>query len=510
MRLTLALLLATSVFAQDVEQATEQLSYALKDFSESVRKGRRVDLTKHFAAMVVGRSSQASSRKVNKIKGIEVRQLIVDPRFQSFAARDIVGQLRAFWGSYTGPEDVAFQPISSRMDSGKLVADVAFSVIGTRNVQAWRTSGRGVYTVTVEGGKITSFLLQSGTTLHVKRAWFTDATPPEMKATDPAVLDHPTLGLAAYGAAAADVNGDGRIDVFSTGHDTNRLYLNRGFEVEKVKTPRRATAPLFLDYDNDGDPDLFLSANGKQMLLENRRGEFVDVSKKAGVDVPTIGFSAVAGDVNNDGFPDIYVTAYNNYGPVAPASWDSARNGLPNLLFVSQGDGTYVEAAKKWKVAGNGWSYAAQFIDINGDGRLDLYVANDFGGGNPLYIHRGDHFEDMAAALGVADNGYGMGVSFGDFDNDGDFDLHVTKMSSKAGNRILERLQGVDALKPLAAGNALYENVLGKSFRNISATAGPFPAGWAWGGGFIDIDNDGLLDLHTPNGFLSGHSMKDT
>jgi hypothetical protein len=103
-----------------------------------------------------------------------------------------------------------------------------------------------------------------------------------------------------------------------------------------------------------------------------------------------------------------------------------------------------------------------------------------------------------------------MGVSFGDFDNDGDFDLHVTRMSSKAGNRILDRLQGVDGLKPLASGNSLYENVRDKSFRDISKTAGPLPAGWGWGGGFLDIDNDGLLDLHTPNGFMSGHSMKDT
>ncbi|MCZ6787150.1 MAG: VCBS repeat-containing protein [Planctomycetota bacterium] len=505
MRLALTLLITTTAFAQDVEQLTEQLSYTLHDFSAATRKGKQVDLTRHFAPTVVGRAHALTMfSPYEEIKGIEIYQWVVKRETHALPATQFLERLTAPWNDV---RDVAFAPVSSRVRDGKLVAKVKFYVVGRR------TASRGLYRVTVESGKITSFLLESGTTLRVKRDWFTDATPEQMKAEDPAVLDHPTLGLAAYGAATADVDGDGRMDVFSTGHDTNRLYLNRGngkFAMVEVKTPRQATAPLFLDYDNDGDPDLFLSANGKQMLLENRQGKFVDVSAEAGVDKATIGFSAVAGDINGDGFPDIYVTAYNNYGPVAPASWDNARNGLPNLLFVSQGDGTYVEAAKTWQVAGNRWSYAAQFIDINGDGKLDLYVANDFGAGNAFYIHKGDHFVDAAAAWGVTDNGYGMGVSFGDFDNDGDFDLHVTRMSSKAGNRILDRLQGVDGLRPLASGNSLLENVRGKSFRDISKTAGPFPAGWGWGGGFLDIDNDGLLDLHTPNGFMSGHSMKDT
>jgi hypothetical protein len=62
----------------------------------------------------------------------------------------------------------------------------------------------------------------------------------------------------------------------------------------------------------------------------------------------------------------------------------------------------------------------------------------------------------------------------------------------------------------LAAGNSLYENLGNGQFRNRSAEAGPFVAGWAWGGGFIDFDNDGLEDLYTPNGFASGKTMKDT
>ena len=303
---------------------------------------------------------------------------------------------------------------------------------------------------------------------------------------------------------------------FSTGHAGNTLFVNEG-GVEKyrevsVATPRQATGPLFLDFDNDGDPDLFCSANGEQMLLENKGGlKFVDISEKAGVAQKSIGFTATAGDINGDRVPDIYVAAYNNYGPIAPASWDDANNGLPNLLFVSNGDGTYTECAAKWGVAGQRWSYAAQFLDVSGDGKLDLYVANDFGAGNRLYIHHGDRFVDESKAYGVWDGGYGMGVDYGDYDNDGILDLYVTKMSSNAGNRLLYLVDRnyTGRLRDLAAGNSLYRGLGGK-FEEVSAKAGPFPAGWSWGGGFIDIDNDGFEDLYSPNGHFSGASEKDT
>jgi len=139
-------------------------------------------------------------------------------------------------------------------------------------------------------------------------------------------------------------------------------------------------------------------------------------------------------------------------------------------------------------------------------------VANDFGGGNALYLRRGDRFLDEARARGVSDDAYGMGVSFGDYDNDGRLDLHVTRMSSTAGRRILARLDtpALGTLLRLSAGNGLYRNLGGGRFEDVTSAAGPFPAGWAWGGGFVDVDNDGFEDLYTPNGHLSGAEEKDT
>jgi hypothetical protein len=352
------------------------------------------------------------------------------------------------------------------------------------------------------------------------------AAPAGVGARLPPYGTPPNTGFTWHGAAAADVDGDGFVDLLVTGPERNWLYLNDGrghFRDASEETGLLQAASgvgvIALDYDNDGDTDIFISAVGEQILLENRlvpdrKLSFRDVSQEMGVAVPAIGFSAAAADVNGDGRPDIYVASYNRYGQVTPDVWYRATNGTPNLLFVSQPDGTYREEARKWGVDDRRWSYAAQFVDVDEDGQLDLYVVNDFGE-KALYMRRGDRFVDEAAERGVLDPGNGMGVSFGDFDNDGRLDLHVTNMSSTAGNRILGRLfpgatPDKNVLKKLAAGNALYQNLGGGRFRDVTAEVGPFSGGWAWGGGFIDIDGDGWEDFYTPNGFISGKSMKDT
>ncbi len=448
--------------------------------------------------------------------------------------QELLASLDGFLAHFRQVEDMRLKlKNSAREPGGEVRGDLKFWLVG-RDADGRREWVHGTAKIAgrpagEDGWEITALDLGEIDALMAERDLFSEvAGEAGLEAVDPPVLEHPTLGLAAYGAAAGDVDGDGLLDLLSTGQDGNALYLNRGDGTFQdvaaaafIKTlPQPATAPLFLDMDNDGDLDLFLSAHGEQMLFENRRipeGRlaFRDVSRAAGVARHAVGFSAVAGDVNRDGLPDIYVTSYNNYGPVLPDRWEAATNGLPNLLFINKGGGVFQEEAAAWGVDDARWSYAAAFADVDGDGLLDLYVANDFGGGNALYMNRGDRFEDEAAARGVQDNGYAMGVSFGDPDGDGDLDLHVTKMSSTAGRRILARLGNAelpsrDRLAELAAGNSLYQNLGDGLFRDISSEAGPFPAGWAWGGGFVDLDNDGLEDLHTPNGFLSGPSLKDT
>ncbi|HEV2708222.1 MAG TPA: VCBS repeat-containing protein [Pyrinomonadaceae bacterium] len=411
-------------------------------------------------------------------------------------------------------------------------ARIAFYVIG-RDAEGRREWARGTANVEVRADakgrwQFETFSLLSLDSMVAATDLFSEvAVPAGIGASLPTFGTQGNTDFAWHGAAAADFDRDGFVDLFVTAPDRNHLYLNdrqgrfrdAADETGVRLTETAGVAPLVLDYDNDGDADVFVSSVGRQMLLENRlvpdgKLAFRDVSLEAGVSVSAIGFSAVAGDVNADGFLDIYVTSYNRYGQVTPDSWFRATNGTPNLLFINQKNGTFKEEAARWGVDDRRWSYAAEFADVNGDGRVDLYVANDFGE-KALYINRGERFVDEAAERGVLDPGNGMGVSFGDYNNDGRLDLHASNMSSTAGNRILARLfpnqsAKENVLKKLAAGNNLFENLGDGKFRDVTAEVGGFSGGWAWGGGFIDFDNDGWEDIYTPNGFISGKSMKDT
>ncbi len=423
----------------------------------------------------------------------------------------------------------AEQPTAAIGATGK--ARIAFYVIG-RDTDGKREWARGTFWANVRADKnkhwqFDSFDLSSFDSLVAEKDLFSEvAIPAGVGATLPAFGTPENSGFVWHGAAAGDFNNDGWIDLFVVGANRNYLYLNDkkgGFrdvsEEAGVKILSSGTAPLVFDYDNDGDQDIFISSVGQQILLRNNfkqtgKLEFDDVSLESGVAKDAIGFSAVAGDVNGDGRLDVYVTSYNRYGQITPDSWFQATNGTPNLLFISQPDGTFREEAAKWGINDKRWSYAAEFADINNDGKIDLYVANDFGE-KAMFINKGDKFVDEAKQRGVLDPGNGMGVSFGDYNNDGRLDLHVSNMSSTAGNRILSRLfpnssAKDNVLKKLAAGNNLFENTGDGKFKDVTAEVGGFSGGWAWGGGFIDFDNDGWEDIYTPNGFISGKSMKDT
>ena len=423
----------------------------------------------------------------------------------------------------------AQQPTAVIGATGK--ARIAFYVIG-RDTDGKREWARGTFMANVRADKnkhwqFDSFELISFDSMVANTDLFSEvAIPAGVGATLPGFGTPENSSFIWHGAAAGDFNNDGWIDLFAVGANRNFLYLNdrkgsfRDVSDEAgVKITASGTAPLIFDYDNDGDADIFISSVGQQILLRNNfkqtgKLEFDDVSLESGVAKDAIGFSAVAGDVNGDGRLDVYVTSYNRYGQVTPDSWFRATNGTPNLLFINQTDGTFREEARKWGVDDRRWSYAAEFADINSDGRIDLYVANDFGE-KAMFINKGNKFVDEAEERGVLDPGNGMGVSFGDYNNDGLLDIHASNMSSTAGNRILSRLfpnssAKDNVLKKLAAGNNLFENTGDGKFKDVTAEVGGFSGGWAWGGGFIDFDNDGWEDIYTPNGFISGKSMKDT
>ncbi len=535
---------------ETIEDLSESLANEVLELSTAVRDRDLAKVGAYFAASVEAPPfPSAPGEPQPQVKWISLHAWAppsgAPPESRPIPHRGFLASFAAFLDHFSEIEDVRFkvrgatfdadagsvpgahEPTAAPGASGS--ATIAFFVWG-RDGQGRREWARGTASARVRKPasgpwQFTAFEVTKLDSQLSSTDLFSEvAVPAGVGATLPPYGEPLNNGFTWHGAAAADWNADGWLDVFVTGPQRNWLYLNDGkgrfrdaSEDAGILSAASGVGPLGVDYDND--TDLFIATVGEQILLENRlvpdgRLSFVDVSQEAGVAVSAIGFSAAAGDVNGDGRPDLYVASYNRYGQVTPDVWFKATNGTPNLLFVSQPGGGYREEARKWGVDDRRWSYAAQFLDVDEDGKIDLYVVNDFGE-KALYMRRGDRFVDEAAERGVLDTGNGMGVSFGDFNNDGRLDLHVTNMSSTAGNRILGRLfpgatPDKNVLKKLASGNSLFENVGGGRFREVTAEAGPFGGAWAWGGGFVDFDNDSHEDFYSPNGFISGKSMKDT
>ncbi len=529
-----------------IEGLSESLANDLLGLSVAVRDRNRPTIEPYFAAQMGGAAFPTAPRASTP----EHRWFVRHGWPAGTAANSagaVVDSLVAFLDHFGEIEDVRFKVKDAGFDPGSSVAEgtkvptalagssgrarVAFYVIG-RDRAGQREWARGTLETRVRRPAAGPWQFEHLTFAALDSMVATAdlvsevAIPAGVDARRPAFGESGNDGFAWHGAAAADFDNDGWVDLLVTGPVDSVLYRNDragrftdATQSSGLEGLDSGVAPLALDFDNDGDTDVFVSAVGTQRLLENRLVpdgtlRFRDVSAASGVAVTAVGFSAAAADVNGDGLLDIYVAAYNHYGRVTPDSWSRATNGTPNLLFVNQGDGRFKEQAALWGVDDRRWSYAAVFADITGDGRPDLYVANDFGE-KALYINNGARFEDQAARRGVVDPGNGMGADFGDYDNDGRLDLVVTNMSSTAGNRILGRLfpsadPSDNVLKKLAAGNSIFHNNGDGTFREVTAQVGGLSAGWAWGGGLIDLDNDGWQDLYFPNGFISGKSMKDT
>jgi hypothetical protein len=533
-----------------IEDLSESLANDMLDLSVAVRDRDWARIERFFGPTVTGTPLPCvPGSLVPRVKWISDRTWGTDPQASGATrTRDtLLGEWRRILDHYGEIEDVRFKVRGATFDDAAQAvstanvptalpgaaghARIGFWIVG-RNHEGRREWLRGSLEADVrypEGGPwqvVASDKAQVGSMAASVDLFSEVSQPAGVSERIAAYGTRENSGFVWKGAAAGDVDGDGWIDLFVTGATRNFLYLNDGkgrfrdaSDETGLKSLATGSGPLLADIDNDGDLDVFIAAVGPQVLLENRlvpdrKLRFEDVSLERGVAVTATGFSAAAADVNADGRVDFYVASYNAYGRVTPNSWSAATNGTPNLLFVSQPDGGFREEAAKWGVNDGRWSYAAVLADLTDDGRPDLYVANDFGE-KGFFVHQGTSFKDEARERGVLDPGNGMGVAVGDYNNDGRLDLHVTNMSSTAGNRILGRMfpgakPGEQVLVKLASGNALFENLGGGRFREVTAEVGGLSGMWAWGGGFLDFDNDGREDLFSPNGFISGKSMKDT
>ena len=218
-----------------------------------------------------------------------------------------------------------------------------------------------------------------------------------------------------------DYDSDGNLDLFVFNFGANRLYSNGGsgtfLEVGSrlgVDDTGNSTDASWGDYDNDGDLDLYVAVNGDNLLLRNDGGElFSAVGAEAGVDDDDIARGMTWGDYDNDGDLDIYVANFSS-----------------NRLYRNDGDDSFSDVAEDLGLDHSNGSYGVAWADYDNDGDLDLYVSNSFGA-NYLYRSEGVNlFAEIGEESGVDDGAQGRGVSWGDYDGDGDLDLFMTNVVS--------------------------------------------------------------------------------
>jgi hypothetical protein len=256
------------------------------------------------------------------------------------------------------------------------------------------------------------------------------------------------------------------------------------------------------DYDNDGFPDLYVTAYGKATLYHNNGdGTFTDVTEKAGVAAPGWSTSAVFFDYDNDGRLDLFVCSFVEYGVAKNVTCGDNKLGrrfyciprifkpTPSLLFHNNGDGTFTEVSKGTDIhKALGKALGVVATDINNDGRLDLFVANDTVQNFLFKNLGGGKWEEIGlpSEVGFSANGQprsGMGVDAADVDGDGLQDLFVANVDQEM--------------------FSLYKNRGDESFSDTAHVHGVADATRllsGWGLKFLDYDNDGHLDLFMANG----------
>lgn len=330
------------------------------------------------------------------------------------------------------------------------------------------------------------------------------------------------------GVAAFDYNNDGWPDIYVANGapipslvKSNETYSNRLFRNNRDGTFTDVTAQAGVsgkgfsmgvaaaDYDNDGWTDLFITGVRGQTLYRNQGdGTFKDVTQQAGL-VSDGKWSVAAGwfDYDNDGHLDLLVVRYVEWDPASEPYCGLQKpgyrtychpehyKGLTNLLYHNEGNGAFRDVSATSKIGlHTGKGMGVVFGDMDGDGLLDAFVANDTTP-NFLFHNKGDGtFDEIAMTAGVALNGDGaaksaMGADFRDYDNDGREDLLVTDLTNE---RFL-----------------LFRNLGKGAFGDVSAPSGVAAASLPWTGwstGVFDLNNDGRKDIFVAAGNVTDNA----
>jgi FG-GAP-like repeat len=363
------------------------------------------------------------------------------------------------------------------------------------------------------------------------------------------------------GVYLCDYDRDGILDLLIV--DVNRIVLYKGLPGGKfqdvtalVGLPQQSSpdteglATAFVDVDGDGWEDLFLGGRlyRNEPIVGARSGDHAQTKSgdhgptKSGDHAPTRRFvdytartnlrlrrgctGVAIADYDRDGLADLYV-CYG--GRPKGSSWieGTAAESLGNQLWRNKGNWQFEDVTQAaGAAAGSRSTFTAIWLDANNDGWPDLHVINEFGPGVLLINQGNGKFREHLLARGPNDFG-SMGATAGDIDNDGNIDLYIANMYSKAGTRVIGNVCPgtypepiMATMRQFVAGSQLWRNkgVPGSThdspptpdhspgtpeFEPLGKEYGVAAVGWAWGATLVDLDNDGWLDLYATAGFVS-------
>lgn len=306
------------------------------------------------------------------------------------------------------------------------------------------------------------------------------------------------------GAAAGDFNRDGWVDLFVIGgglradslfvNQQDGTFLNQAASAG-LATPHIGSGAAVADYNNDGWLDIFVTSFGPpdapavghhKLYRNNQDGTFTDVAYEAGVnrtspEIPD-GMGASFGDYDLDGDLDLFVAGWAVIRDPQP------RSALGNRLFRNNGDGTFTDVTDKTDIGERViHGFSPCFVDMDGDRYPELTLVADFGSTDYFVNNQDGTFTSRNVFAGSPPLD-GMGSTVGDFDWDGRPDWYVSEIYDDSGNG-------------RGNGNKLYMNQGNHTFNERGVEAGVFDGGWGWGTAAIDLDQDGWLDIVETNGW---------
>lgn len=336
-----------------------------------------------------------------------------------------------------------------------------------------------------------------------------------------------TLGAVETGIAVADFLKDGHLDIFVVSRNGPcALYRQTApFKFVNIAAqagvdctqngPGSVTSATVVDINQDGWPDLYVCRFDAPNLLfiNNGDGTFTERAKEYGLDIKDASVEATFADYDGDGYLDCFLLTN-------VLDFSKSPMGRRNYLFHNNGNGTFTDVSKKAGIWGTTQGHTALWFDANQDGWPDLYIANDFETPDRFYMNNGDGtFTDVVDERLPHVTYFSMGADSGDLNNDGLIDFMVTDMRDRSHREFMSGLEEmgrglwemerVPELIPQYMWNATYLNTGTDRYQEISHLIGVDATGWTWAVRMADLSNSGRQDLFFTAGMIRNFTNPD-